>query len=166
MTVTRPSRAEPGPFDLVLERRVPVPPALVWRCWTEPEHLVRWFTPAPWTTVEAVIDPRPGGVFRTVMRGPDGSEHAGTGVVLEAVPERRFVWTDCLTPGWRPAALPFFTAIIELEPDGDGTIYRATALHRDDADRAKHAAMGFHDGWGKALDQLVAHARTLRAEPR
>lgn len=100
------------------------------------------------------------------MRGPDGSEHGGDGVVLEAVPERRLVWTDCLTPGWRPAAEPFFTAIIELEPDGDGTRYRATALHRDDADRERHAAMGFHHRWGKALDQLVTHARTLCAEPR
>ena len=100
------------------------------------------------------------------MRGPDGSEHGGDGVVLEAVPERRLVWTDCLTPGWRPAAEPFFTAIIELEPDGDGTRYRATALHRDDADRERHVAMGFHHRWGKALDQLVTHARTLCAEPR
>lgn len=56
MTRTRPSPAEPGPLDHVLKRRVPVAPALVWRCWTEPEHLVRWFMPDPWTTVEAAID--------------------------------------------------------------------------------------------------------------
>ena len=40
--------------------------------WTHPEHLKRWFTPAPWTTVDCEIDLRPGGIFRTTMRSPDG----------------------------------------------------------------------------------------------
>ena len=43
-----------------------------------------------------------------------------------------------------------------MEDHGAGTRYVAVALHRDEAGREKHEAMGFHDGWGKALDQLVA----------
>ena len=42
-------------LDLVLERIVDVPPELVWAAWTEPEQLKRWFTPAPWTTVDCEI---------------------------------------------------------------------------------------------------------------
>ncbi|HEY2939715.1 MAG TPA: SRPBCC domain-containing protein [Gaiellaceae bacterium] len=38
-------------------------PELVWMAWTQPEHLKKWFTPAPWTTVDCEIDLRPGGVF-------------------------------------------------------------------------------------------------------
>jgi hypothetical protein len=38
------------------------------------------------------------------------------------------------------------------------------AMHGDEAGCKKHADMGFHDGWGKALDQLVAHARTMQPE--
>ena len=55
-------------LDLILEREIDVPPELVWRAWTEPQHLMKWFTPAPWKTVECEIDLRPGGIFRTVMR--------------------------------------------------------------------------------------------------
>ncbi len=57
-------------LDLVLERTVAVPPELVWKAWTTPEHLTPWFCPRPWTTTECVIELRPGGAFNTVMRSP------------------------------------------------------------------------------------------------
>ena len=56
---------------------------------------------------------------------------------------------------------PALTAIIAIEPHGSGTRYTATALHRDEAARKKHEEMGFHKGWGTALDQLVAHAKKM-----
>ena len=73
------------------------------------------------------------------------------------------MFTDALLPGWRPAdgARLGFTAIIALEALGSRTRYTATALHRNEAGRKQHEGMGFHDGWGKALDQLVAHAKTI-----
>ena len=45
-------------LDLLLERTVDVPRQLVWRAWTTPEHLKKWFTPAPWKTVGCEIDLR------------------------------------------------------------------------------------------------------------
>jgi uncharacterized protein YndB with AHSA1/START domain len=53
------------------------------------------------------------------------------------------------------------TAIVELEAVGEQTRYRATVLHADEATKKKHEDMGFADGWGKALDQLVAHVQSL-----
>ena len=160
-------------LDLVLERVVQVPPALVWQAWTDPDHLKQWFTPAPWTTVDCEIDLRPGGVFRTVMRSPEGKEFPSTGCYLEVVPRKKLVWTSALEPGYRPAKRTvskdhecdelLFTAIIELEPSGSGTRYTATALHMSESERQRHADMGFHDGWGKALDQLVEHMTKVRA---
>jgi uncharacterized protein YndB with AHSA1/START domain len=143
-------------LDLVLERVVDVPPALVWRAWTEPERLKRWFTPKPWQTVECEIDLRPGGIFRTTMRSPEGEDTPHVGCYLEVVPNRRLVWTDALLPGYRPSGEPFMTAVIELEPHGAGTRYTAIAMHGDAATRERHEEMGFHDGWSTVLDQLVA----------
>ena len=148
-------------LDLVLERVVDVPPALVWEAWTKPEHLRHWFTPKPWTVAHCEVDLRPGGTFRTVMRGPDGEEHDVAGCYLEIVPQQRLIWTDALLPGYRPSANPFFTAIVELEPAGKGTRYRATAIHRDEDGRKKHEEMGFHQGWGTVLDQLVEYAKAM-----
>jgi len=54
---------KPDPkLDLVLERVVDVPPSLVWACWTMPKHIKKWFTPAPWKTVEAQVDLAAGAV--------------------------------------------------------------------------------------------------------
>ncbi len=151
-------------LDLVLVRHADVSPAFVWDAWTQPDLLKRWFCPLPWQTVDAEMDLRPGGIFRTVMRGPDGTEFPNTGCFLDVVPGRRLVWTGALGPDFRPqipgSALPFvMTAIIEIEPGVDGgTRYTATVLHGDAAGRQQHEAMGFHAGWGAAFDQLVAMA--------
>jgi len=157
-------------LDLVLERIVDVPRELVWAAWTTPEHIKKWFTPKPWTTVDCEIDLRPGGIFRTVMRSPEGQDFPHLGCFLEIVPNERLVWTSTLGPGFRPLIKTtgaggcdeiYFTAILTLEPQGAGTKYTAVALHGEEATCRKHEEMGFHQGWGAALDQLVALAKTL-----
>jgi uncharacterized protein YndB with AHSA1/START domain len=161
---------QPNPeFDLLLERMVDVPRALVWTAWTTPEHVKKWFTPAPWTTIDCEIDLRPGGIFRTVMRSPEGQDFPDVGCFLEIVENERLVWTNVLAPGYRPSNRPSddscaalaFTAVISLEPHGKGTKYTALVIHGNEQDRRKHEEMGFHDGWGKALDQLVAVVREM-----
>jgi len=167
-TVTNERITETDPrLDLVLERVIDVPRDRVWKAWTKPAQLMKWFTPEPWKTVDCEMDLRPGGIFRTVMRSPEGQEFPNVGCILEVVENQRLVWTSALLPGFRPANLAAtpghecaelaMTAIIQLESQGDKTKYTAIALHADPESRKRHADMGFHDGWGKALDQLVAH---------
>jgi uncharacterized protein YndB with AHSA1/START domain len=163
MTRAKPFRIDPK-LDLVLERVVDVPRERVWAAWTQPKHLKKWFTPAPWKTVECEIDLRPGGIFRTVMRSPEGQDFPGIGCYLEVVKNERLVWTGALLPGYRPASTPIepvFTCILTFKKQGKGTQYTALVIHEDEDARIKHAAMGFHDGWGKALDQLVALAKKM-----
>ncbi len=148
--------------DLMLDRELDVPPGALWACWTQPALIERWFCPLPWRATDVEVDLRPGGRFNTVIRGPGGEVMPGRGCYLEVVPERRLAWTDALTEGFRPGAEPFMTGIVTFDPAGAGTRYRAVVLHADAEARAKHEAMGFAEGWGKATDQLVALARTLR----
>src|SRR3979409_2305310 len=118
-TIQQPDFQQPDPkLDLSFERIIDVPRELVWRGGTKPEHLKKWFTPAPWTTVDCEIDLRPGGIFRTVMRSPEGQEFPNIGCYLEIVPCERLVWTDSLLPGYRPSQKPFFSAVISLQPEG------------------------------------------------
>ena len=149
-------------LELSLTRVIDAPRALVWEAWTNPEHLKTWWAPAPITTPECELDVRPGGIFRTLMRGPDGAEYPGTGVFLEVVDQERIVFTDALEPGWWPAKEPFMTAIITMADEGGSTRYTARVRHKDEADRARHEEMGFHEGWGTCLDQLAALAVRLK----
>jgi uncharacterized protein YndB with AHSA1/START domain len=149
--------------DLELTRLMAVPPATVWRCWTEPELLKRWFTPHPVITRHAEIDLRPGGRFFTIMVMPDGTEMPNYGSYLEVEHERRLTFTDTLEAGFRPAPAPGlgFTAMLTFAPEAGGTRYTARAMHRDRAVCESHAKMGFHEGWGTAAAQLETVARGL-----
>jgi uncharacterized protein YndB with AHSA1/START domain len=155
----------PNPeLDLILERTVDVAPELVWKAWTTPELLVQWFAPKPWSTTSCEIDLQPGGKFDTTMRSPEGDEYPSSGCILVVEEGSRLVFTSGLGPGFRPQiaedGFPF-TAIISIEPDGSGTKYTATGIHADASSRKSHEDMGFAEGWGMALDQLVEVAKSL-----
>ncbi|MBI4936707.1 MAG: SRPBCC family protein [Nitrosomonadales bacterium] len=159
-------------LDLSFERIVDTPKELIWKAWTQPEHLKPWFCPLPWKTTDCEIDLRPGGIFRTVMLSPEGKEFPNLGCYLEVVENEKLVWTNALLPGFRPAPSSvnmaeetgafFFTASIQLAAHGTGTRYTATVRHGDEAGCKQHAAMGFREGWGIALDQLVAYVAKAR----
>ena len=154
-------------LDLVFERIVNLSPERIWQAWTEPKHIVHWFTPAPWKTIDCEIDLRPGGIFSTMMQSPEGQNFPNVGCFLELVKNRKLVWTNALEPGFRPANLATFegadcgkfafTAEVSMAPHADGTRYRARAMHQDENGRKQHQQMGFEEGWGKALEQLVAY---------
>ena len=86
----------------------------------------------------------------------DLKRHVDTVLII---PNQRLVFTDALLPGYRPAAKPFFSAALLLEPNGGGTRYTAIAIHNDEASRRQHEEMGFHDGWGTVVEQMVAHIK-------
>jgi uncharacterized protein YndB with AHSA1/START domain len=121
--------------------------------------MCRGLVPKPWTITDCEIDLKPGGIFRTVMRSPEGQEFPNLGCFLEVVPEERMVWTDALLPGYRPSEKPFFTAFLLLANEGKGTRYKAIAIHRDEAGRKQHEEMGFEQGWGTVLNQLIEYIK-------
>jgi uncharacterized protein YndB with AHSA1/START domain len=113
-------------------------------------------------------------MFRTVMRSPEGQEFPNLGCYLEVVPNERLVWTNALAAGFRPAAASgatgtqgancheiVFTAAVCLARHAKGTRYTAHAMHQDSDACKRHEQMGFQDGWGKALEQLVAVVKTF-----
>jgi uncharacterized protein YndB with AHSA1/START domain len=128
---------QPNPeLDLMFELVIDVPRELVWAAWTTPEQLKKWFTPAPWKTVVCEIDLRPGGIFSTLMRSPEGQEFPNLGCYLEVIKNERLVWTNALEPNFRPSKHPVetpghecaefsFTAVISLDPCEKGTKHTA-----------------------------------------
>ena len=145
-------------YALTISRFIKAPPAIVWKAWSTPEHLAKWWIPAPVECQVIKLDLRPGGGFETRMRegACDFQPHVD-GCFLDIVPEERLVFTSVLTEGWRPVdAWLALTAIITFETEGSGTRYAARVLHKDAADSRKHEDMGFHEGWATTIDQLAS----------
>jgi uncharacterized protein YndB with AHSA1/START domain len=164
MSQTQPTPSpvlHPTEADLVLERDIALAPERIWRAWTHADLLEQWFCPAPYRAVDVEIDLRPGGAFVFVIQSPEGERFPYHACILAVVPGHRLIWTTHLLPGFVPAppsaGVPTFTAVISLDPlPGGGTRYTARAIHKDAASAQQHADMGFHEGWGACLDQLVA----------
>jgi uncharacterized protein YndB with AHSA1/START domain len=79
--------------ELVITRFFDAPRELVWKAWTDPEWLKRWWGPAGFTAPSAEFDLRVGGKYLFCMRSPDGKDYWLTGVYREIVPMERFVST-------------------------------------------------------------------------
>jgi uncharacterized protein YndB with AHSA1/START domain len=75
--------------EIELTRVFDAPRDLVWKAWTEPEHLAQWWGPQGFTTTTYARELKPGGVWRYVMHGPDGRNYENISTFLEVVPSER-----------------------------------------------------------------------------
>ena len=152
-------------LDFAIERFIDAPPRLVWEALTRPEHLQEWYMPKAWGRVtRAEMDVRPGGIFSVDIAVGEGQDSPNLGCFLDVVPLERLVWTSMLFPGYRPAVfddIPI-TAIVTMEPQGTGTRYVFTALHRSEADLETNTSSGFYQGTELAIDQFVAHVQAMK----
>jgi uncharacterized protein YndB with AHSA1/START domain len=139
------SPREPG---LTLVRRLKAPPAAVYAAWTDPALIARWWGPDAGPVLSAEADVRPGGRLSVVFRTLDGGEHNSLGVYREVVENEKLVLS------WRWASAPEEESLLTvlLRPVEGGT--ELTLIHERFVDEA--ARDGHREGWGGALDKLVA----------
>ncbi|PDP85644.1 polyketide cyclase [Glycomyces fuscus] len=148
-------------LDLALERVIRAPRATVWKAWTDPSRLERWWVPAPSRCRLDRLDLRPGGAFVTRLSDDGTGFVPHTDACFLAVDElRRIVFTNAVDSTWRPAnpAPAAMTATITLDDHPEGTDYRILVRHGDPEARARHEKLGFAEGWGTVADQLAALA--------
>jgi uncharacterized protein YndB with AHSA1/START domain len=133
-----------------IRRRVHAAPTKVYRAWTDPAQIARWFGPNGADTVEAEADPRVGGRYRVRFRGSDGEQHDVSGVYRDVVPNERLVFTWA----WRTMPERESLVTVALERDGDGTVLTLTQERFfDEGARDRH-----REGWSEALEKLAACA--------
>ncbi|MDX3101040.1 SRPBCC domain-containing protein [Nonomuraea angiospora] len=146
-------------LDLALERIIRAPRATVWRAWTDPSRLERWWVPAPSRCRVDRLDLRPGGAFVTRLSDGGAEFVPHMDACFLAVDElERIVFTNAIDSAWRPAspAPVAMTATITLNDHPDGTDYRIVVRHGDPEARAHHEKLGFAEGWGTVTAQLAA----------
>lgn len=79
---------------IVIERIFDAPRERVWKAWTEPESLMRWWGPKNFTSPACRMDFREGGKYLFCMRSPEGQDFWSTGVYRKIVPLRQIICTD------------------------------------------------------------------------
>lgn len=143
---------------LVIERSFDAPRDLVFRLWTEPEHLKRWCCPKGFTIPVSEGEIRQGGWFKSCMRSPEGQDHWLAGKYLEFIPPSKIVFTHA----WLDAnGDPEHETVVTVTLADDAGKTRLT-LHQAHF-LSEPARDGHRDGWHETLDNLAAH---LAQQPR
>jgi uncharacterized protein YndB with AHSA1/START domain len=148
----------PQDDQILITREFDAPKHLVYRAWTEPELVRRWWHANRGEMTVADIDLRVGGTWRFVMVTPDGFEVAFHGEYREIVPNERIVSTEVFE------GMPDAEAVDTLtlaESDGRTTL-QILVQHTSKEHRDGHIESGMEDGLQDALDLLEQAAVSLR----
>jgi uncharacterized protein YndB with AHSA1/START domain len=140
------------PFELTIAREYAAKRKNVFRAWVEKDLLVRWWGPNGFTTPVCEMDLRPGGVFRTVVRGPNGGEYATEGVYREISPPTRLVFSVLFGGEGEPKHEAFCE--VTLTESKGRTRLTIRWRHQTMADREAHEKMDFEKGWTETLERL------------
>jgi uncharacterized protein YndB with AHSA1/START domain len=149
LTVTLPSDRE-----IELTRVFDAPRRLVFEAHTSCEHMKQWWGPRRFSVSVCAMDFRPGGAWRFVQRGPDGTEYGFRGVFREIVPPERIVWT------FEFEGMPGHVSVETLtlvERDGQTTLTTRSVFEtREDRDGMLQSGMeaGAAETWDRLAEYL------------
>jgi uncharacterized protein YndB with AHSA1/START domain len=162
--------------EFVLSRVLDAPRELVWKCFTDPEHMKQWWGPKGFTVIASKMDLRPGGSYLYGMKAPDGSAMWGKFVYREVVPPQKLVVINSfsdenggvtrhpMAPTWPLELLSVFT--FEELPGGKTKFTLSWSPHNATEEERKtfdagHASM--NQGWSGTMDKLEAYLATAKA---
>lgn len=162
------THTDPSERAIVITREFSAPRKLVWDVWTRPEHVANWWGPRGFTTTVTEMDLRPGGKWRYVMHGPDGTDYPVHGVFREVAPIERIVTTDEFDENWQPPQpidLPRgIVTTAQFDELGAKTRLTMTITHATIEDKKKHEAMGVVGGWNSSFDCMDDYLAALTDE--
>jgi uncharacterized protein YndB with AHSA1/START domain len=163
------SKMEGG--ELVLARTFNAPRELVFKVWTEAEHLAQWWGPAGMELTVLKLDVRPGGIYHFGMKSPEGFEMFGKFVYYEIAAPEKLVYTNAFADAeGNTIRAPFFaTPVFPLEimntltlaeQDGQTMLtLRGAPYNATEEERQFFASMheSMHQGFSGTFDQLERH---------
>jgi uncharacterized protein YndB with AHSA1/START domain len=144
----------PSRNDLVLTRVFEAPRERVFRAWSEPERLARWWGPHGFTNPVCEADVRPGGAIHIVMRGPDGVDYPMTGVFHEVAAPERLVFSTYVGKEGEAVHFEVRITVTFAEHEGGTKLTLRAHVVKETPDAARYLA-GMEQGWTQSLERLA-----------
>lgn len=133
--------------EISATRLLDAPRGLVWKAFTEAEHVTKWYGPDGFTMTLHQMDPRTGGAWNFIFHGPDGSDYENNIVFVEVVEPERLVMDH--------VSEPFHRTAITLEEKGDKTLLHFLMTFKTDEERERVSKQyGAVEGLGQTLGRL------------
>ncbi|HTZ93214.1 MAG TPA: SRPBCC family protein [Streptosporangiaceae bacterium] len=147
----------PSDTQILITREFDAPPHLVYRAWTTPELIKRWWAGDRGEVTSAEVDLRPGGRWRYVMTASGGFEVAFHGEYQEIVPAERIVCTEVFEGMPDAAAV---STVTFTDRDGRTTL-SVLVQHQTRENRDAHVNSGMEGGMQESMSHLEEVARSL-----
>jgi uncharacterized protein YndB with AHSA1/START domain len=141
--------------ELTITRIFNAPRERVFKAWTDPKELAKWWGPKTFTNPVCEVDLKPGGALRIVMRAPDGAEYPMQGVFREIVPPSRLVFTNIALDKDGHHIIEGLTTVTFADDGGKTKL----TLHTSGVAMVDYAAaylQGMEAGWTQSLEKLEA----------
>ncbi|MEI8133933.1 MAG: SRPBCC domain-containing protein [bacterium] len=160
--------------SFVTSRTVNAPLDLVWKVWTEKDHLMKWFSPAGSTVVYNIMDFRPGGFMHYCLKTEDGTEMWGKSIYREIHPKTNVVWittfsdkdgglqTHPFAPTWPKEMLTAMTLTAEGEKTKVTIQWDPINATEEEIATFDSTRGGMNQGWSGTFGQLEAYLKDLQ----
>lgn len=144
--------------EIVMSREFDAPRDLVFQAWTDPAHLDQWYGPNGFSLTIHEADIRPGGTWRFIMHGPDGTDYTNRVVYQEIVRPERLVYLHGEDVDDDPGA---FHVTVRFEEVDGRTRMTQRILFNTAAQRAGVVSFGAIELGKQTMERLAAHLRTM-----
>jgi uncharacterized protein YndB with AHSA1/START domain len=160
---------------IVIERIFGAPAGLVWKSWTDPELIRKWWGPENFTAPSIKVDLRVGGKYIFCMHGPEGSQfnrdYYSAGEYLEIIPGKQIRvtdyfsdaygnWIDPVKSGMSPDFPKKSDMTVLFEDLGDKTKLSINYYPQSEKEYAAMLKSGMESGWSTSLDKLAANLKS------
>lgn len=145
--------ATAAPQEITLTRVFDAPRELVFRAWTDPSILAKWWGPNGFTNPRCEADARPGGAIHIDMRGPDGTVYPMIGTFKEVVPPQRLSFLNSPVDDAGKQLLEVLTVVTFAEEGGKTTVTVQARVIKS-TPIGDGMAAGMPEGWRQSLDRL------------
>jgi uncharacterized protein YndB with AHSA1/START domain len=146
--------------ELVFMRVFDAPRRMVWEAWTDPKQVALWWGPKGFTTTIDEMDVRPGGVWKLVMHGPDGTDYPNKSIFTDVVPNERLRFR--LSGGKQGGPAAQFEMTATFEDDGDKTRLTMRLVFASTEARYENVReYGSIEGARQTLERLAEHLSTM-----
>jgi uncharacterized protein YndB with AHSA1/START domain len=149
------SQSSTADREIVLSRLLDAPRELVWQAWVDPKQVVQWWGPLGFTTTTQEMAVTPGGMWRFVMHGPDGTDYKNKIIFTEVVKPERLVYRHA---GEEATEDVKFHVTVTFEAQGRKTLLTMRSLFETAQERDEVVTKyGAIEGGQQTLERLAAH---------
>ena len=143
--------------EMIITRDIKAPRDLIWRAWTEPEHLIKWWGPDGFTHTFHEISVKSEGVWRFMMHGPDGVDYPNKIIFKELVKPERIVYVHAEDG----AEVLHFESVVTFDDLGNGktrVTMKVLFVTKEEYDKVKGYAI---EGGNQTLGRLEKYLETM-----